>query len=172
MPSTPGLFKKYADALRAEAAKHAGFFTAAQARDAGYADSVHGYHVEKGEWIKMQRGIYRLAEASAPARPELIVFSLWSRDRNGHPQGVYTHETAREIHGLNRRIGNEVHMTVPRSFRKNAETPEGLILHKENLSDSAWEQRPGYRVLRLEFCQRSPAASAHPYDAVIKKGED
>jgi len=172
MPSAPGLFKKYADALRAEAAKNDGFFTAAQARDAGYADSVHGYHVEKGEWIKMLRGIYRLAELSPPSRSELVVFSLWSRDRDGRPQGVFTHQTAREIHGLDRRTGREIHMTVPKSFRKNADTPDGLILHKDDLSDTAWEQRPGFRVLRLEYCSQQPTSDRHPYDAVIVKGED
>lgn len=172
MPSSPGLFKKYADALRKEAARNAGFFTAAQARAAGYADSVHGYHLEKGEWIRMHRGIYRLAEFPEPARPELIVFSFWSRDRQGNPQGVFTHDTAREIHGLDRMATSRIHMTVPRTFRKNAETPEGLILHKEDLSDSAWEQQDGFRVLRLEYCGRAPSSPPHPYDDVIIRGED
>jgi len=172
MPSSPGLFKKYADALRAEARKNAGYFTAAQARTAGYADSVHGYHVEKGEWIKIQRGIYRLAEFPEPAWPELIVFSLWSRDRDGHPQGIITHDTARQVHKLDRRDNGPVHMTVPRAFRKNAETPEGLVLYKENLADSSWEQREGYRVLRLEHCGRISTGAHHPYDSVITKGED
>lgn len=172
MPSSPGLFKKYADALRAEAEKNAGYFTAAQARAAGYADSVHGYHVEKGEWIKALRGIYRLADIPEPARPELVVFSLWTRDREGNPQGVVTHATAREIHGLDRNAGGPVYMTVPRAFRKNADTPDGLILHKEDLADFAWEQRNGYRVLRLEFCGNTLAAPRHPYDDTIIRGED
>ncbi len=172
MPSSPGLFKKYADALRVEAAKNAGYFTAAQARAAGYADSVHGYHVDKGEWIKAMRGIYRLAEFPTPLRPELIELSLWSRDRDGIPQGVFTHDTAREIHGLNRAASGPVHMTVPRSFRKNADTPEGLILHKEDLGGHAWEQRNGYRVLRIEFCGTPHVSEGHPYDSIIRRGED
>jgi len=172
MPSSPGLFKKYADALREEARKSAGYFTATQARAAGYADSVHGYHVDQGDWIKAMRGIYRLAEFPAPARPDLVVFSLWSRDRNGVPQGIFTHDTARQIHGLERHIDGPVHMTVPRLFRKNADTPEGLVLHKYDLADSAWEQRDGFRVLRIEFCGRPPTADRHPYDTVIRKGED
>lgn len=172
MPSSPGLFKKYAEALRKEAAQNAGFFTAAQARTAGYADSVHGYHLEKGEWVKLHRGIYRLTEFSEPVRPDLVVFSLWSRDRKGTPQGVFTHDTAREVHGLDRYANGPVHMTVPRLFRKNAETPEGLILYKENLSESTWEQHDGFRVLRLEYCGRAPTSPPHPYDDVITRGED
>lgn len=172
MPSTPGLFKKYADALRAEARKNAGYFTAAQARTAGYADSVHGYHVEQGDWIKAMRGVYRLAECPPPSWPSLVEFSLWSRDRDGTPQGVFTHDTARQVHGLARRADRPIHMTVPRSFRKNTDTPEGLILHKEDLAESAWEQRDGFRVLRIEFCGRPAAHDQHPYDAVIRKGED
>lgn len=172
MPSSPGLFRKYAEALKVEAGRNAGFFTAAQARAAGYADSVHGYHVDKGEWIKVQRGIYRLADAPLPAWPELVVFSLWSRDRDGIPQGVISHETARQVHGLDRRTEGPVHMTVPRAFRKNAETPEGLVLHKDDLAATAWEQRDGFRVLRAEFCGRGAASTDHPYDAVIRRGED
>jgi hypothetical protein len=172
MPSSPGLFKKYADALRIEARKSAGYFTATQARAAGYADSVHGYHVEQGDWVKAMRGIYRLAECPLPPWPALVEFSLWSRDRNGNPQGVFTHATARQVHGLERRTDGPIHMTVPRSFRKNTAPPEGLILHKEDLAESAWEQRDGFRVLRIEHCGRSAAPHHHSYDAVIRKGED
>lgn len=168
MPSSPGLFKKYAEALRQVARGQAGFFTAAQARAAGYADSVHGYHVEKGEWIKCLRGIYRLADQPEPEWPELVMLSLWSRDREGQPQGVFTHDTARMVHGLMPRRPGPVHMTVPRSFRKNSETPPGLILHKDNLPPGDWEQRDGFRVAMSATLDRA----VHPYDDTIRRGED
>jgi hypothetical protein len=40
-------------------------------------------------------------------------------------------------------------MTVPRSFRKNAEMPAGLILHKADLPDSDVDPRDGYRTVTL-----------------------
>ena len=75
-----------------------GCFTAKQAVSIGYADSVHNYHVNNGDWIKEGRGIYRLAELPIQKRPELSVFALWSRGREDSPRGVYCMETALEIH--------------------------------------------------------------------------
>jgi hypothetical protein len=40
----------------------------------------------------------------------------------------------------------KLHMTVPRSFRRNAEIPPVLILHYDDLSAGKVEEREGYRV--------------------------
>ena len=40
----------------------------------------------------------------------------------------------------------KLHMTVPRSFRRNAEIPPILILHYEDISTDEVEEREGYRV--------------------------
>src|SRR6516164_1549508 len=37
-----------------------GFFTAKQAKSAGFAENTHPYHVRAGNWIREHRGIYRL----------------------------------------------------------------------------------------------------------------
>src|SRR5690606_2665433 len=42
----------------------------------------------------------------------------------------------------------KLHMTVPRSFRKNSETPEVLVLHYADLAREDVEEREGYRVTR------------------------
>jgi hypothetical protein len=59
--------KELARKLLKLAQRQHGCFTAAQALEIGYADSVHLYHVKNGEWIRVFRGVYRLAEA--PATP-------------------------------------------------------------------------------------------------------
>ena len=66
-----------------------GFFTTKQAKDAGYDESKHAYHVRVGNWIREYRGIYRLRNFPSPERPDLMLWFLWSRDRNDVPQGVY-----------------------------------------------------------------------------------
>ena len=71
-----------------------GYFTMAQALEAGFARSTHSYHVKAGNWIREHRGIYRLKRYPATGNGQLVLWSLWSRDRNGEPQGVYSHETA------------------------------------------------------------------------------
>lgn len=158
-------YRNCAEALRIVAASQGGFFTATQAIQAGYADSQHVYHVKTGHWEKVQRGIYRLAEAPKEGWPELIIWSLWSRDREGRPLGVYSHETALQIHGALARQPGPLHMTVPRTFRKNSELPEGLVLHKADLPDDEAEQQAGFRVVTL---RRALAETAdHPAHELI-----
>jgi len=64
-----------------------GFFTAKQAKKAGYDESKHAYHVRAGNWIREYRGIYRLRSFPTPERPDLMLWSLWSRNRDDVPQG-------------------------------------------------------------------------------------
>jgi hypothetical protein len=135
-----------AESLLAIASRQGGFFTATQAIQAGYVDAVHGYHVQNGDWEKRHRGIYRLTSAPLPPWPDLVLWSLWSRDRGGEPQGVFSHETALQIHGLVEKAPGPIHLTVPKSFRRNAEIPAELVLHKADLAEEEVERRDGYRV--------------------------
>ncbi len=159
------------DKLREIAMRQSGFFTAAQATEAGYPDSLHVYHTREGHWQKVYRGIYRLADAPTIEHPELVIWSLWSRDREGLPQIVYSRETAEMIFELRPWTAGPLHASVPRSFRKNCAVPEGLILHKENI--------PAEHVVMFDgFAALKPAASipaacpASDYDRAIMAGED
>lgn len=154
-----------AELLSGIASSQGGYFTATQALQAGYADSQHVYHVKTGHWEKVQRGIYRFAGASAPDWPELIIWSLWSRDRDGQPQGIYSRETALQIHGAMARRAGPLHMTVPRSFRKNTELPPDLVLHKEDLPAEDIEALDGFRAVSL---RRALAETTdHPEHEII-----
>ena len=46
--------------LFAIAESQCGYFTMAQALEAGFARSTHSYHVKVGNWLREHRGIYRL----------------------------------------------------------------------------------------------------------------
>jgi hypothetical protein len=127
-----------------------GCFTAKQAVSVGYADSVHNYHVNNGDWIKEGRGVYRLAELPKPDWPELVTWSLWSRGREDTPQGIYCMETALAIHGLVEKEDEIMHMAVPTSFRRNSEIPQQLKLYKEDVPSHEFEKRPGFLVTTLE----------------------
>ena len=159
------------DQLRAVAEQQVGYFTAAQATEAGYPDSLHVYHTREGHWEKVQRGIYRLADFPKVDWPELVIWSLWSRDREGHPQIVYSHETAEMIHGLRPRADGPLHATVPRAFRKNCAMPPELVFHKRDLPPDQTEERAGFRVIRLPDGER-PVGLRSPYDRAIDAGED
>src|SRR5260370_17469755 len=59
-----------------------GFFTAKQAKGAGFAENTHPYHVKVGNWIREHCGIYSLALYPTADRPDLVLWALWSRNRN------------------------------------------------------------------------------------------
>lgn len=106
-----------------------GFFTTKQAKAAGFAENTHPYHVQTGNWIREHRGIYRLASFPRSERPDLMLWSIWSRNRGEAAQGVYSHQTALSLHDLSDMMPAKLHMTVPRTFRRNSEIPRVLVLH-------------------------------------------
>ncbi len=168
-------YKHYAMALAERAAPTRGYFTAAMAREAGYADSVHAYHVRNGDWEKAYRGIYRLAGEPETPFGELIIWSIWSRNRAGDPQGVYTGETARWILGLRERPPGPLEMTVPPGFRKNCEVPERLRLIKEAIPAEEIRLKDGIFVHAPDRSAPVPASAVNParsWDDVIDAGED
>src|ERR1039458_8882317 len=80
-----------------EIAEHQqGFFTTKQAKAAGFAENTHPYHVQVGNWIREHRAIYRLALFPTTDRPELVLWALWSRNRNEEVEGVYSHHRSEE----------------------------------------------------------------------------
>lgn len=123
-----------------------GFFTAKQAEECGYARSNFHLKLASGEWTQEGRGIYRLGRYPITDRPELILWSLWSRNVKDISQGVWSHETALDIHELSDVMPAKMHMTVPRSFRRRIEVPKLLFLHYANLQQFEIEDRQGYRV--------------------------
>jgi len=127
-----------------------GYFTARQAKEAGYADSRFAYYVNKGRWTREGRGIYRLANYPTGDRPDLVYWSLWSCNRVGEVQGVFSHQTALAIHELSDIMPAKYHLTVPTGFRKYHPPPENLILHYNNLKPIEILDYEGYRVTTPE----------------------
>ena len=125
-----------------------GYFTSRQAEECGFSRANFQRKLRSGKWCKEEVwGIYRLANYPPTSRPELALWTLWSADRQGNPQGIWSHETALEIHGLSDVAPTKLHMSVPRSFRKGTEIPKNLCLHfVDEVSQSDIEIRQGYRV--------------------------
>ncbi|MFH1800760.1 MAG: type IV toxin-antitoxin system AbiEi family antitoxin domain-containing protein [Candidatus Omnitrophota bacterium] len=121
-----------------------GYFTAQQAQDAGYSYRLHSYHVKTGKWVKAGRGVFRLRSFPPAEREDLVQWTLWSRDRKGHPQAVASNETALAIHELGDVMPAKFHFTVPPAFRKKP--PKGCVLYTAKLEENDREQRQGYSV--------------------------
>lgn len=140
--------KKPENILYEIAATQAGYFTAQQANEAGFLHTNHAYYIKTGAWIREWRGIYRLARFPEPDDGQYALWSLWTRDRKGNTQGVYSHETALSLFELSDANPAKLHMTVPPGFRKTAEVPKVLILYKRTIDPGSYEQRTGYNVIK------------------------
>src|SRR4051812_37803266 len=114
-----------------------GYFTSRQAEKCGFSRANFHRKLQSGAWRKELRGIFRLTSYPDSAPPELVLWTLWSADKQGNPQGVWSHETALEIHGLSDVAPSKLHLSVPKKFRKRTEIPKNLRLH---FADAALSQ--------------------------------
>ncbi len=130
------------------AATQQGYFTSRQAVECGFSRPNFHRKLQSGKWYKeAQWGIYRVANYPPTSRPELALWTLWSADRQGNPQGIWSHETALEIHGLSDVAPTKLHMSVPRDFKKNTKIPDDISLHfVDEIPQSDIEIRQGFRV--------------------------
>ena len=125
-----------------------GFFTTKQAKAAGFAENTHPYHVQVGNWVREYRGIYRLALFPTSDRPDLVLWALWSRNRNEEIEGVYSHDTALSLYDLSDLNPAKLHMTVPTDFRRSSDIPGILVLHYADLPESDIQTAQGFKRRR------------------------
>ena len=124
--------------LLAISARQSGYFTAAQALDAGYSYPAQGYHAKRGNWLRVDRGIYRFPEWPTGPRDDLVRWSLWSRGR-----AVVSHETALSVHELGDVDPARVHLTAPPNFRQKN---PGVVIHRADLAPRDVQEHEGFRV--------------------------
>lgn len=123
-----------------------GYFTAKQAVRAGFSYRMHSHYKQSGQWLEIDRGVFRLAQFPNSLDEDYVRWSLWSRDRKGEPQAVFSHDSALAIHGLSDIMPSKIHFTVPSGFRKK--TPKGCVVHKGKISPDEKEQREGFFVTK------------------------
>jgi len=139
MPADPSSLRRTLNAL---ALRQAGYFTSAQARSAGYSYQAQKYHVDHGNWLRIDRGLFRLPDWPAREDDIYVLWRLWSRGR-----GVISHESALVIYDLSDVSPSRVHLTVPAGFRA---TDPSVVLHRAALREEDIEDRDGYQVTTVE----------------------
>lgn len=127
--------------LFALASGQGGYFTAAQARSTGYSYQAQAHHVGAGNWLRIDRGIFRLAEWIPEVHDDLVRWTLWSGAR-----AIVSHESALAVHGIGELESPRVHLTVPPGFRKR---DDAVSLNHSDLPHADVEQRNGYRVTTI-----------------------
>ena len=124
------------------ASDQGGYFTASQALSVGYTYRQQHFHRERGNWLAVDRGLFRLRAFPTSEYEELIRWSFWSRDQSGKIQAVVSHESALDVHDLSDVLPSKLHFTVPKNFRKPA--PRICILHYGEFVDADIEHRQGF----------------------------
>lgn len=121
-----------------QAAEQGGYFTAAQAKAIGYSYQAQAHHVHAGNWLRVDRGMFRLAEWVPDRHDDLIRWTLWSKGR-----AVVSHETGLAVHEIGELESPQIHLTVPPSFSMR---DDAVVLHRDQLPAADIVDRPGFRV--------------------------
>ncbi|MGH2618908.1 MAG: type IV toxin-antitoxin system AbiEi family antitoxin domain-containing protein [Thermomicrobiales bacterium] len=106
------------------ASEQHGYFTAAQARSCGVKWDRLTDATQRGRYIRIRRGLYRLRDY--PTFPREEVTAAWLAI--GKDIAVVSHDSALELHDLSDVIPEAVHLTVPRSKRYVPSLP-GVVVH-------------------------------------------
>jgi hypothetical protein len=120
------------------ASGQSGYFSAAQALEVGYSYSAQKFHVDHGNWEKVDRGIFRLPDWPPSQADSLIRWSLWARGK-----GVVSHDSALSAHEIGDTNPAVVHLTVPSNFRPTA---PAVRLHRGELPPADVVERQGFRL--------------------------
>jgi len=139
-----GSTRQTARTLLSQALEQGGYFTAKQAKKAGYDYQHLDYHVSTGSFERVDHGLYRLTSLPPGDNDDFIRLSLWSRNQKDEPQAVVSHESALVLHDLTELLPAQVHLTVPPKFRKVPRA--GCVLHKATLAPADPEPRAGFQV--------------------------
>ncbi len=108
-----------------------GYFTAAQAVNSGYSKDLQGYHYRKGNWQKIDRGLFRIPGCPDNFDSNNMRWSLWAQGQSLKRQVALGYHSAMYLYGLSEREPDKPHIVVS-SLRNNRENP-GCILHWEDM---------------------------------------
>lgn len=128
--------------LFAIASEQGGYFSAAQAKEVGYSYQAQSHHVHAGNWYRVDRGLFRLAEWVPDVYDELARWTLWSKNR-----AVVSHDTALSVQSVGDFESGRVHLTVPPGFTMS---DPAVVLHEADLEDRDIVEHTGYRVTSVE----------------------
>lgn len=136
------------------------YFTAAQAKAIGYSYQAQAHHVAAGNWSRVGRAIFRLAECVAEQHDDLVRWTLWSKGT-----GTISHESALAVHGVGEFESSRVHLTVPDGF---ARREPSVNLHFAKLPASDVHEHTGFRITNVARSLIDVAAAGADEDQLAR----
>jgi predicted transcriptional regulator of viral defense system len=138
------------------AADQFGYFTAAQAREAG-VNPMALVMMERRQTVeRVSRGVYRLQRFPSSPLAEYMEAALWPVGT----LGVISHESALALYGVSDANPSRIHLTVPTSHRVRRQLPARLKLHHADLGDEDRTVLEGIPVTTMARTIRDCRASA------------
>jgi predicted transcriptional regulator of viral defense system len=150
--------------LFALASTQGGYFRAAQAKDVGYTYPAQAHHASTGNWVRVDRGLFRLGEWVPGLHDHLARWSLWSKDR-----AVVSHETALGVHDIGEFESAKIHLTVPLGFTMR---DDAVVIHLAELPPSDTIEMAGYRVTSVIRSLIDVAANATDEEQLARAIQD
>jgi predicted transcriptional regulator of viral defense system len=126
------------DRLYEIAESQAGYFRAAQARQAGFSWERLSDNVKTGRFQRVSRGVYRLTHF--PSSPFEDLFVAWLRTGSN---SVISHESALSVYELSDVLPGEVHVIIPRTASRRR---PGIRLHTNRLEPDEITMREGLPI--------------------------
>lgn len=123
------------DDLVTVADEHDGLFTAEQARESGFTDSVLSRLAQRGRIERTGRGVYRIPYVPLNRLSQYREAVLWARAHRGPEKVALSHETALSVYGISDANPAAIHLTVPKAARLRRESPKAVVVHRVELLD-------------------------------------
>lgn len=144
------------------AEQQGGYFSAQQARAAGFSKALLSYYVQSGRFLRIRRGVYRLAQFPEMPHADLTIAWLSAGEK-----AVLSHESALLLYGLTDLLPVEIHLSVPRTASRRL---PGVRFHTARLEAEEITRRQGLPVTTLPRTLadliRSGVAEEHVRQAV------
>jgi predicted transcriptional regulator of viral defense system len=123
-----------------------GYFTTAQAREAGLHPVRLVQLHRHADIERLSRGVYRLTRYPVSPLGQYMEAALWPQVRRPDAQATVSHESALAIYGLSDVSPAKIHITLPHALRIRRAVPRHLILHYADLAPQDIRQVEGVPV--------------------------
>ncbi len=137
-----------------------GFFTTAQALEVGATRQSLEMMAKRAKVERVSHGVYRVNTIPVTRWDPYMEATLWP----GRHQGILSHETVLELHGISDVNPEKIHVTVPKRYRTHRVVPSMYVLHHNDIDArevDSFEGIPTSTVIRaIEDCHRTHLGQA------------
>jgi len=122
-----------------------GYFSAFQAKNAGYVQQLHAYHVKEGNWLAVERGLYRMPGYPDTLESDYTRWSIWYSGPKHKRLSCISHESAAFYYGLILQKPGKIHLTHSSTDKVYKKSDE-CVFHSATISEIDCCKKQGFTV--------------------------